>query len=124
MNFRIDQRLPTFNEYSNIERINRYKGAKLKRDTQDEIAWWIIKARSEQQISPISGAFEISFYWHVARNNRSDPDNICSAKKFILDALQEQGIIENDSQKYVKGISDHFFYREERDWVEVEINAG
>lgn len=37
-----------------------------------------------------------------------DIDNIASAKKFILDALQECGILEGDGQKQLVGFSDRF----------------
>ena len=37
MYFVIDGRLPSLNEYINAERSNRYKGAKLKKDTERAI---------------------------------------------------------------------------------------
>ena len=44
MYFVIDGRLPSLNEYINAERSNRYKGAKLKKDTERLIKLYITKS--------------------------------------------------------------------------------
>ena len=46
--------------------------------------------------------------------------NIASAKKFILDALVKEGILINDSRKYVIGFNDTIIDDKE-DFVKVEI---
>lgn len=44
------------------------------------------------------------------KNRKRDIDNVSSAKKYILDALQRAKILKNDSPKYVVGHKDVFDY--------------
>jgi Holliday junction resolvase RusA-like endonuclease len=62
---------------------------------------------------------EIFIEWHE-KTKRRDVDNIQSAQKFILDALQQHNIIKNDSRKYVKQIH-HTVIDDKRDFVIVRI---
>ena len=102
--FTIEQRLPGLNEYIHAVNINRYKGNALKREAQDAIGLAIKRARLEPVTAyPVFVFFE----WHE-KTRRRDLDNIASAKKFILDALQEFGILEGDGQKQLVGFSDRF----------------
>jgi hypothetical protein len=41
-------------------------------------------------------------------NRKRDPDNIAGGKKFIMDALQAEGIIRNDGWKEIAGYNDYF----------------
>jgi Holliday junction resolvase RusA-like endonuclease len=93
----IPGRLPGFNEYSDIQRRNKFAGAKFKRDTQDAIGWLI-----KQQLQGVhfDTKVRVSFMW-VEPNRRRDHDNIESSKKFVLDALVECGVIKGDGWKYV-----------------------
>lgn len=59
------------------------------------------------------------FEWHE-RTKKRDADNIASAKKFILDALVKNGVLEDDSRKYVKGFYDTIIDDKE-DFVIVEL---
>lgn len=102
--FTVRFRLPGLNEYIHALNINRYKGNALKREAQDAIGFAIKRARLEPVTAyPVFVFFE----WHE-KTKRRDLDNIASAKKFILDALQECGILEGDGQKQLVGFSDRF----------------
>ena len=59
------------------------------------------------------------FEWHE-RTKKRDADNIASAKKFILDALVKNGVLEDDSRKYVKGFYD-VIVDDKSDFVVVEL---
>lgn len=59
------------------------------------------------------------FYWHE-RTKKRDADNIAFAKKFILDALVKNGVLADDSRKYVKGFYDTIVDDKE-DFVIVEL---
>lgn len=98
---RIQMKLPSLNDYINTERTNRFMAAKLKRNTQDGIAWFIAKLPAFE--NPVT----IHFHW-IEKTAKRDLDNVSFAKKFILDALVENGKLKDDSQKYVKGFTDTF----------------
>lgn len=96
-------RLPSLNEYINAERKNRQAAAKMKRET-DEMIYWQIR-----RMQPIKQKVHISFIWYE-ETARRDPDNVCFAKKFILDAMQKAGKLQNDNAKWISGFDDSFSY--------------
>ena len=61
----------------------------------------------------------VRFEWHE-RTKKRDADNIASAKKFILDALVNCGVLQDDSRKYVKGFYD-VIVDDKEDFVIVEL---
>lgn len=111
--------MPSLNEYTAACRSNPYVGAKFKREVEEVIGWEIKQAVTSKQLHQPKGAVIVKFEWTEA-NCRRDCDNIASAKKFILDALVKHGVLENDSQKYVKGFYDVFKVGKEYS-VKVEI---
>ncbi|WP_230197975.1 RusA family crossover junction endodeoxyribonuclease [Megasphaera massiliensis] len=62
----------------------------------------------------------IKFHW-VEKNKRRDKDNIAFAKKFILDALQEMGILQNDGWSEILGFSDTFDVDKDNPRIEVSL---
>ena len=88
--------LPTMNEYTLANRTNYHIGAQMKKKAQDHITYHLVL------VPPITERATMHFIWYEERMNR-DPDNICSARKFILDAMQEAGVLENDGWKQIKG---------------------
>lgn len=113
--FVIDQKMPTLNEYTLACRGNKYSGAKFKKDIENVIGWSIVKAR----LPKIEKAVTIHFEWHE-RTKIRDADNIASAKKFILDALVRQGVLIDDSRRYVTGFTDTIV-ADTKDFVVVSI---
>lgn len=110
----INGRLPSLNEYIKAERTNRFIAAKVKKQTMEYIGWQINSAKAIQ--SPAI----YTFHWYV-KNARTDPDNIAFAVKFIFDALQEAGKLENDSFKNVLEIH-HLFTVDKQERVELTID--
>lgn len=104
--FEIKERLPSYNEYSNINRKNKYAGAKMKKDV--ELRIWAYICNQLKHIKITKPIF-ITFTW-IEENKKRDLDNICFAKKFILDALQKAEVIENDNSRHVTGFTDRFEY--------------
>ena len=84
-------------------RANRYAGAKLKKEIETSIGWAIKEAVLTKNLKPITNPCVINIEWHEATKRR-DVDNIHSSVKFILDALVKNGILKNDSRRYVKQI--------------------
>lgn len=117
--FLIKYKLPSLNDYTAACRANKFVGAKFKREVEEVIGWSIRQALTSKTLYKPSGAVVVHFEWTEA-NSRRDCDNICSARKFILDALVKNGVLEDDSQKYVKGFHDTFKIGKEYS-VKVEI---
>ena len=112
----IDGTLAGLNEYTKACRGNRYSGAKMKKDNEAIIKSYIFL----QGIMPLKGRVKLAFRWYEP-NRKRDLDNICFAKKFILDALVASGIIEADSWRCVVGFTDEFFMDKENPRIEVDI---
>lgn len=110
---RIDEKLPSLNDY--IGKINRNKhiGNKFKHDVQQRINWYI----KASKLKPIKCKVDLEIHWHE-KTRRRDSDNIYSASKYILDSLQEMDIIENDSQKFIRHIF-NYLIQDKRDYVEI-----
>lgn len=102
----IEMKLPSLNEYVNVCRTNRYKAAKFKRDIEDEISLFF--GRVPVYTKPV----KIHFHW-IENNKRRDLDNVCFAKKFILDALVKSGKLADDNRKMVTAFTDTFEYGKE-----------
>lgn len=119
MYFTVMSRLPGLNEYIKDINNNRFKGNKLKQNTEEMISSGIYAALLRKTLKRVSVPVYISFFWHE-KTRRRDPDNVVFAKKFILDALQKCGILHNDCQKYIKGFKDEIVYDGE-DFVYIEI---
>lgn len=120
--FTIQGRLPSLNDYINACRSHWSKGAQLKEQTEEGILWDIKAARGSGKLHPVTEPVHISFEWHES-DQRRDLDNIYSAKKYILDAMQRAGIIVNDNRRYVKGLTDTII-DDKRDFVRVMIEPA
>lgn len=96
-------KLPSCNQYINECRRNRYAGAKMKKEIQEQIGIYI------KQIPKIDKPVKINFTW-VEDNKKRDLDGICFAKKFILDALVQAGVLKDDNRKIVINFTDSFEY--------------
>ena len=116
----IKGQLPNLNEYTRACRSNRFVGAKMKKDAEA-----IISAHILEQLKGIhfEGTVKLSFKWYEP-NKKRDLDNICFAKKFILDALVSNGIIVADGWKGVVGFTDEFFVSSDNPRIEVHIEEA
>ena len=87
MNFEIQGRLSSLNEYISACRTNPYKGAQLKKEQQEIVAWEIMRARLDGYLKPVTKPCTINFEYSEKKFKR-DLDNISGfAHKVILDAL-------------------------------------
>ena len=114
----IDMKLPSLNDYIKVCRSNKFQAAKYKRDIEQQIGLFLTKM--PKYTKPI----KIHFTW-IEGNKRRDLDNICFAKKFILDAMQKYGKLENDNRNYVYAFTDSFEYgKETKVILEIEEKDG
>lgn len=104
---RIPLKLPSLNEYINECRKNRYAGASMKKRCEEAIGLYV------NRLPRLKKPVKIHFVW-VEGNHKRDYDNICFAKKFILDTLVKCGKLEDDNRKNVNGFTDSFVY--DKDW--------
>lgn len=117
--FIIEGRLPSLNDYVNANRSHWSRGALLKKQVEEGIMWQINSARATGKLHRTTEPSIITFEWHES-DKRRDLDNIFSAKKYILDAMQKAGIIVNDNRRYIRGLEDTI-YDDDRDFVQVTI---
>lgn len=99
----IPYKFPSLNQYINECRKNKFAGAKMKKQIQYDISFFI--ARLPRFENPV----KIEFTW-IEENKRRDLDNVAFAKKFILDALVENGKLKDDNRRCVHAFSDDFRY--------------
>jgi len=94
----IDGEFETLNPYINAERGNRFAAAKIKKIETERVA---LEARLMPQVTEYPVIVHFEFF---RTNDRTDPDNVDFAKKFILDGLVKAGILRNDRCKEIKRI--------------------
>lgn len=99
----IGMKLPSLNDYINVCRRNRFEAGKIKKDLEADIAVFF------RNIPHFARPVRIDFEW-VEDSRRRDLDNVCFAKKFILDALVKSGRLDDDNSKCVVGFTDTFRY--------------
>lgn len=102
----IPLKLPSLNDYIRVCRENRYAGANMKKNIENDLAFFINK------LPTFKNPIRIKFTW-IESNKKRDLDNICFAKKFILDTLVKCGKMKNDNRNYVVGFTDEFDYEKE-----------
>lgn len=98
----INGRFPTYNEYTKVQRGNRYAGNKMKQEYQHICEWQI-----KQQLKGVrfKRPIRIHIICYEQRQNR-DLDNVASFFfKVFLDALVRCNVINNDNMKNVTHIS-------------------
>lgn len=94
--FTIQGELPTLNQYISAERSSKFSASSMKRKVEEMIALSIMAQKVPRFTRPV----QVTFTWYRG-DRRTDKDNVAFAKKFILDAMQTAGVIQNDSWKMV-----------------------
>ena len=113
----IPGRLPGINEYTAAQRLNRYKGAQMKRESQGIVSLFIRK----EHLQPISAPVRLHYHFYEP-NRKRDLDNISGfAHKVIQDALVSCGVLGGDGWKHITGYSDSFSVDAKNPRIEVEI---
>ncbi len=115
----IKGRLDNLNDYTKACRSNKFAGAGCK--AKNEL---IITEFIEEQLTGVHfiGKTYLHFRWIEPNRNR-DLDNVCFAKKFILDALVRNKVIETDGWRGVWGFTDEFDVDADDPRIEVVIEG-
>ena len=118
----IPHELMDLNKFINLQRSNRYAGAKAKKDQTNLCTMYIKRAMAnglKVEQYPITVKFNL-----VMPNRRKDKDNIAFAKKFCLDSMQAAGLIVNDGWKEIDGFEDTFEVDKDNPRVEISIGGA
>lgn len=119
--FTIHGRLDGLNDYIKACRSNKYAGNTMKHKNQGYVEMGIIQACAEGKLKKICKyPVKLKITWHEP-NSKRDIDNIVFATKFIQDALVNRGMLENDGQKQISGISHEVLTDKKHPRIEVEI---
>lgn len=78
--------------------------SRMKRELSEAVCWYA-KAK---RLTPVSKPQLISFEWREKYATR-DPDNIVSAKKFVLDGLVLAKVLPDDGWRWVRGFREGWF---------------
>lgn len=107
--------LTDLNSYIKAERGNRYAASKIKKKDTEAVRWAIRGANP-----PWFERVYLTIDYYMP-NKRKDKDNIAFMKKFILDGLVDEGVIDNDGWKQISGWKERFYIDEENPRIEVFI---
>lgn len=119
MRLLIPGRLPCMNDLIAANRLNKYAGAGVKKKTQRQI---ILILQPQVQGRKFTEKVNIHIEYYE-KDMRRDEDNVMSAAKFILDALQDIELIPNDNRKYVHLMQEVFTDRE-NPRIEIEVSKA
>jgi Holliday junction resolvase RusA-like endonuclease len=115
VNFFIPGELTTLNQYIAAMNANRYDGAKIKKMETQRV---MIACRDIPPVEQYPVNLRLTWY---RQNQRSDSDNISFAIKFVLDGLQEAGVLRQDTWACIKSIHHEFAIDRNNPGVEVVI---
>lgn len=101
----------------NASKRNKYAYVAMKDKAINVVGWSFKQAMPGQ---PPPGLSDYTFTWFCP-NKRKDKDNIMAGQKFIFDALQEIGFIQNDGWKQIRNVSHQFEVDKSNPRIEVEI---
>jgi Holliday junction resolvase RusA-like endonuclease len=116
--YTINEQLPSLNDYIQKCRYNRFAAAKFKEETDNLCGMYALKARIA--LKEVFKEPAILFTTYCEKHKKRDLDNIYSADKYILDSLQQIGVLENDNPAHIKGIYHGLLYGKEA-YVRVRV---
>jgi len=100
----IELKFPGMNEYSSANRTNKQVGAAMKKKYTNIVS---IFAKQQLRIDK-NGFYDLEIEWQT-KDNRRDADNIFTSIKFLIDGCVEAGVLENDSRKFIRHISNKIY---------------
>ena len=117
MKFTITGQLPGMNEIIAASKTHFGAYSSLKKKYSKDIMSCIFALKT---IDYYAHQVDVLITWHC-QNKRRDKDNITAGTKFILDALQTTGIIQNDNWKGIGKITHDIQLDRKNPRIEVEL---
>ena len=118
LEFFIPGEFTTLNEWIAAANGNRHAAAKIKREETARVRF---AAHGVPEITEYPVHLHLTWY---RRNRKSDPDNIAFAIKFVLDGLQDAGVMRQDTWASVKTITHHFALDKQNPGVSIAIRTA
>ena len=106
----------SLNEYSSAERTHYRYGASIKKAETNRAA---LELKLQWDGVPIPKSI-FKFTWYRC-NRRTDPDNFCFSVKFLMDAMVQIGMINNDGWNNVAGYIHEWRVDKDNPRVEIEL---
>lgn len=117
---KIHSGLPGLNQMIDAAKRNRYAYAKMKKKWTQQIALELLGADCVPE-TPYERLY-LDIVWQETAAHRRDPDNVRAGVKFILDAMVQIGIIEDDTSDHVCLTRDRYMIGDVRS-VKLEWSA-
>jgi len=102
-------KMMSLNDYVKLCRGNYFKANNEVQNLEQEIGLYI------SRLPHFSKPIKIDFHW-IEGNRRRDFDNICFAKKFILDSMVKHGKMLDDNRKCVCDFHDSFYISKNKEF--------
>jgi hypothetical protein len=96
-----ESKIPTLNEYIDVERTNKYGAASMKKSATTNC---MDESLNHRGLIDPNGLYDVVAHWET-KDNRLDPDNVYFGIKFVLDGMVKAGIINNDGRKNIRNIN-------------------
>ena len=107
MEFEIMGNFPTLNEILR-KKNNPHAYNKMKKNLEEKARiFYRNQIRFHRYQTPLKRTVRIIFDWYVT-SRAKDPDNIDAARKFLIDALVDEGVLLKDNLTIVKELESRF----------------
>ena len=120
VDFFIPGEFTTLNQFIAQTNSNRHAGAEVKKAETNRVRFCAIENRIPE-ITEYPVDLHLTWY---RKNQKSDPDNIAFAIKFVLDGLQTAGVLRQDTWACVKSITHEFRVDKQNPGVSIAISKG
>jgi|SRR6056297_2387254 len=107
--------MPGMNEIIDQNKIHWSNYHEIKKDYDDIVSFY-----AQQQGIKFFEKVKLNITYYM-KNKKKDPDNLCAAKKFILDGLVKAGVLEDDNWDIVKEFNETWEVDRENPRVEIEL---
>lgn len=108
MEFELMGNFPTLNEILWQAKSNYHAYNKMKQDLESKARiFYRDQIRFHRYETPLKRNVRIIFDWYVTSRGK-DPDNIDATRKFLIDAMVDEGILLKDNLTVVKELESRF----------------